>query len=312
MTKSKTLCVIAGPTGSGKTECAIDVAEHFSIPVISADSRQIYKGISIGTAAPTEQQMQRARHFFVGIKELGESYSAGAFELDALTLLEGLFKESPLALMAGGSMMYIDAVCRGLDPVPAADPEVRESVMAMYREEGLDRLRSMLRLLDPESYRRVDLKNPKRVIHAVEVCLQTGRPYSEILSGEAKERPFNILKIGIAAPREEMYERINRRTDDMIARGLEDEARRVYPLRSLNSLNTVGYKEWFGFFDGQIESRERVAELIKRNTRHYAKKQLTWFKKDASMRWFAPGESGAIIDYIKQQTQWKTNPGSTS
>lgn len=301
----KLLCVLIGPTAVGKTSCALKIASHFGIPIISADSRQIYRNMTIGTAAPTPQELRQVRHFFVGTKNITEHYSAGQFEIDALNVIGTLFGKQDLALMTGGSMMYVDAVCNGMDDVPNADPDVRESVAEILANEGLDKLKAMLKLLDPKFYAQVDLKNPKRVMHAVEVCLQTGRPYSEIRTGIKKQRNFQILKIGLELPREELFERINRRVDMMIYDGLENEARNLYPHKNSNALNTVGYKEWFDFFDGKTESKDEVVRLIKRNTRHYAKKQMTWFKRDSSIQWFAPDETERIIELINQEL-WQT------
>ena len=297
----KLLCVLLGPTAVGKTACALEIARYFDIPVISADSRQIYRNMAIGTAAPDPDEIRGVRHFFIGTKDVTGHYSAGQFEIDAIEVIEELFDTSDIALMTGGSMMYIDAVCNGMDAVPEADPETRAHVAEIYAEEGLDKLRGMLKLLDPDFFAKVDLKNHKRVMHAVEVCLQTGMPYSKIRTGNKKQRGFDILKIGLQLPREELYERINIRTDKMIAAGLEDEARKLYPLRGCNALNTVGYKEWFDFFDGNTASREEVARLIKRNTRHYAKKQMTWFKRDTNIHWFAPGDTDKIIELINTE-----------
>lgn len=301
----KLLCVLIGPTAVGKTACALEVASYFNIPIISADSRQIYRNMSIGTAAPTPQEMRKVRHFFIGTKDICEHYSAGQFEIDALAVIEKLFNDHDIALMTGGSMMYVDAVCNGMDNVPNADPEVRAHVAEIFVNEGLDRLRAMLKLLDPDFYAQVDLKNQKRVMHAVEVCLQTGRTYSEIRTGIKKQRNFQIIKIGLELPREELFERINHRVDIMIDDGLENEARTLYPLRTYNALNTVGYKEWFDFFEGKTESKEEVIRLIKRNTRHYAKKQMTWFKRDSSIHWFAPYETERIMELINKEL-WQT------
>lgn len=283
----KTLYVLLGPTGVGKTALSISMAKKLDTPVISADSRQIYRGIPIGTAAPTPEQISEVKHYFIATKELDEYYSAGQYELDALQVIEEQFSRGDNALLVGGSMMYIDAVCQGLDDVPRVDEETRSYVTELYKTQGLDKITSMLRLLDPEWYDRVDLKNPKRVMHAVEVSLFAGKPYSSILTQSKKERPFSIIKIGLNREREELYENINRRVDQMIADGLEAEARSVYHLRHLNSLNTVGFKEMFAYFDGSITFDEAV-EQIKRNTRRYAKKQLTWFSRDSSIRWFHP------------------------
>lgn len=278
----------------GKTALSIDIAKKLDTPVISADSRQIYRGIPIGTAAPTPEQLSEVKHYFIATKELDEYYSAGQYELDALQVIEEQFSRSDNALLVGGSMMYIDAVCQGLDDVPRVDEETRSYVTELYKTQGLDKITSMLRLLDPEWYDRVDLKNPKRVMHAVEVSLFAGKPYSSILTQSKKERPFSIIKIGLNRERDELYDNINRRVEQMIADGLEAEARSVCHLRHLNSLNTVGFKEMFAYFDGDITFDEAV-EQIKRNTRRYAKKQLTWFSRDSSIRWFHPNNLSSSL-----------------
>ncbi|MDY6372841.1 MAG: tRNA (adenosine(37)-N6)-dimethylallyltransferase MiaA [Bacteroidales bacterium] len=290
----KTLYVLLGPTGVGKTALSIDIAKKLDTPVISADSRQIYRGIPIGTAAPTLEQLSEVKHYFIATKELDEYYSAGQYELDALQVIEEQFSRGDNALLVGGSMMYIDAVCQGLDDVPRVDEETRSYVTELYKTQGLDKITSMLRLLDPEWYDRVDLKNPKRVMHAVEVSLFAGKPYSSILTQSKKERPFSIIKIGLNRERDELYDNINRRVEQMIADGLEAEARSVCHLRHLNSLNTVGFKEMFAYFDGSITFDEAV-EQIKRNTRRYAKKQLTWFSRDSSIRWFHPNNLSSSL-----------------
>lgn len=278
----------------GKTALSIDIAKKLDTPVISADSRQIYRGIPIGTAAPTLEQLSEVKHYFIATKELDEYYSAGQYELDALQVIEEQFSRGDNALLVGGSMMYIDAVCQGLDDVPRVDEETRSYVTELYKTQGLDKITSMLRLLDPEWYDRVDLKNPKRVMHAVEVSLFAGKPYSSILTQSKKERPFSIIKIGLNRERDELYDNINRRVEQMIADGLEAEARSVCHLRHLNSLNTVGFKEMFAYFDGSITFDEAV-EQIKRNTRRYAKKQLTWFSRDSSIRWFHPNNLSSSL-----------------
>ncbi|MCQ2369507.1 MAG: tRNA (adenosine(37)-N6)-dimethylallyltransferase MiaA [Paludibacteraceae bacterium] len=295
----KTLLVLLGPTGVGKTALSMDIAKMLGVPVISADSRQIYKGIPIVTAAPTQQQLSEVRHFFIAVKEITDYYSAGQYELDALQVIEEQFKHSDFALMVGGSMMYIDAVCCGMDDVPRVDEDTRRTVIEMYETKGIEHITSMLRLLDPDWYSKVDLKNPKRVMHALEVCIFSGKPYSSILSGNKKERPFRIVKIGLNSDRELLYSRINSRVDEMVASGLEDEARSVYHLKHLNSLNTVGLKEWFDYFDGKTATKDEVISLIKRNTRHYAKKQLTWFGRDDSINWFSPSDNTKVLDFIK-------------
>lgn len=292
-----TLFVLLGPTGVGKTALSLNIAKKLDTPVISADSRQIYRGIPIGTASPTQEQLSAVKHYFIAEKDLTDYYSAGQYELDALKIIEEQFKRSPNALMVGGSMMYIDAVCNGMDDIPRVDINTRNNVIELYKEKGLEHITSMLQMLDPVWYSKVDLKNPKRVMHALEVCLYTGKPYSSILTSEKKERPFNIVKIGLTRDRDELYGNIDRRVDEMIAAGLEQEALSVYNLKHLNSLNTVGYKEWFDFFDGKISTRDEVAALIKRNTRHYAKKQLTWFNRDTSIHWFHPDDPDIITSF---------------
>ncbi len=280
----KKLIVLLGPTGVGKTALSLELAQRYSCPIISSDSRQIYKGIEIGTAAPTAEEQALVKHYFIGIKELTEEYSAGQYELDALELINELFKTHDTLLLTGGSMMYIDAVCNGIDDIPTVSKEAREEAQKIYENEGLEGLTDKLKELDPIHYDKVDLKNYRRVMHAVEVCLFTGKPYSSFLSGKKKERNFVIEKIGLERPREILYERINKRVDIMIEDGLEEEARKVYHLKHLNSLNTVGFKEMFSYFDGEI-TRERAIELIKQNSRHYAKRQMTWFRRDKDINW---------------------------
>lgn len=286
----KRLYVLLGPTGVGKTALSISLSKQLNTPIISADSRQIYRGIPIGTAAPTPELLSQVKHYFIAEKELTDYYSAGQYELDALNIIDNIFKSSDNALMVGGSMMYIDAVCNGMDDVPRVNDETRQAVIEMYEKHGLDYITSMLKVLDPVWYEKVDLKNHKRVMHALEVSIFAGKPYSSILTQTKKERPFEIIKIGLTRPREELYDNINNRVDEMVSLGLENEALSVYDLRHLNSLNTVGYKEWFDFFSGKTSSRQEVIEQIKRNTRHYAKKQLTWFNRDSTIQWFHPAE----------------------
>ena len=294
-----TLIVITGPTGVGKTDTAIHIAQALSAEIISADSRQIYRDIPIGTAAPTAEQQAQVPHHFVGMLGLEEYYSAARFEEDVMALLPRLFERSSYAVMCGGSMLYIDAVCRGIDEIPTISDEVRNAVYAEYEQYGLDYMLEQLRALDPEHYAVVDKKNYKRVVHAVEICRQSGQPYTLLRVNKVKPRPFRIIKIGLNLPREQLFDRINRRVIAMVEGGLIEEARRVYPLRHLNSLNTVGYKEMFAYFDGVMDYETAVARLQK-NTRVYAKKQLTWYAKDADMQWFAPGDE-AIMSYIAEQ-----------
>ncbi len=279
-----TLLVLLGPTGVGKTVGSIRIAEKLSSPILSADSRQLYKGMPIGTAAPTPDQLSRAKHYFVGILSPEEYYSASRYEEEAITLIEKLHKKHPVVVMVGGSMLYIDAVCRGIDEMPTIDDELRKDLQQLYRKEGLDPIRQQLKLLDPVFYRQVDLKNPKRVIHALEVCLMTGKPYSSLRTNLRKKRPFRIVKIGFTRERQELYDRINARVDDMIDNGLIEEAQQLYPLRHLNSLNTVGYKELFDSFDGKYDLNTAI-EKIKQHSRNYARKQLSWFKRDKEIHW---------------------------
>ena len=293
----KTLIVITGPTAVGKTALCLDVAKHFHIPIINADSRQIFRELKIGTAPPTEAQMQQVHHDFVGILGLDDYYSASLFEQQVLELLDRQFLSSDYALMAGGSMMYIDAVCDGIDDIPTIDDQTRTTMKQRLADEGLEALCEELRQRDPEYYEIVDRQNPRRVVHALEICLMTGKTYTSFRKREKRQRPFNIIKIGLNRPREELYDRINRRVDQMMADGLLEEAKALYPKRHLNALNTVGYKELFDYIDGRWPLEEAV-ERIKGNTRRYARKQLTWFKKDESIRWFHPDETETIIKYI--------------
>ena len=275
----------------------MDLATHFGIPIINADSRQIYRELKIGTERPTEELMQQIKHYFVGTLGLEDYYSASLFEQQVLELLSQLFQTHDYALMAGGSMMYIDAVCEGIDDIPTIDDETRALMKRRLTEEGLERLCEDLKRLDPEYYEIVDKQNPRRVVHALEICTMTGQTYTSFRRREKRERPFRIIKIGLNRPREELYARINQRVDQMMADGLLEEVKAMYPKRSLNALNTVGYKELFDYLDGRW-SLEEAVERIKGNTRRYARKQLTWYKKDDQIRWFHPDEITTIIDYI--------------
>lgn len=275
----------------------MDLATHFGIPIINADSRQIYRELKIGTARPTEEQMQQIKHYFVGTLGLEDYYSASLFEQQVLELLSQLFQTHDYALLTGGSMMYIDAVCEGIDDIPTIDDETRALMKRRLTEEGLERLCEDLKRLDPEYYEIVDKQNPRRVVHALEICTMTGQTYTSFRRREKRERPFRIIKIGLNRPREELYARINQRVDQMMADGLLEEVKAMYPKRSLNALNTVGYKELFDYLDGRW-SLEEAVERIKGNTRRYARKQLTWYKKDDQIRWFHPDEITTIIDYI--------------
>ena len=291
----KTLIVILGPTGVGKTELCLRVAEYFHIPVINADSRQIYRGIPIGTATPTPEQQARVKHEMVEILDIGEYYNASMFENDVLSLLEKQFQHNDIALMSGGSMMYIDAVCDGMGDLPTVSDEERTTMKKRLAEEGLDALCEELREVDPQYYEIVDKKNYRRVIHALEIIHTTGQTFTSLRTGEKKDRPFNIVKIGLNRDREELYERINNRVDAMMRDGLLDEAKRWYAQRDFQSLNTVGYKELFAYFDG-IWSLEEAVERIKGNTRRYCRKQLTWFKRDKTIRWFNLTDKNASTD----------------
>ena len=295
----KTLLVILGPTGVGKTELCLRVAEYFHIPIINADSRQIFREIPIGTAAPTEEQQRRVKHYFVGTHSIDDYYSASMYEEDAVKLINQLLLQDECALMTGGSMMYIDAVCNGIDDIPTIREDIRTEMKRRYAEEGLDALVEELRKLDPEHYAIVDKKNYRRVIHALEICHQTGKTYTSFRVGEKKERPFRILKIGLNRDREELYQRINQRVDEMMRQGLLEEVKKMYLKRHLNSLNTVGYKELFNYLDGTWTLEEAV-ERMKGNTRRYMRKQLTWFKRDPEIRWFHPDEADGIIHYIEE------------
>ena len=291
------LVVLLGPTGVGKTALSFALAEHLGSPILSADSRQLYAEIPIGTAAPTREEQERVKHYFIGTHHLTDYYSAAQYEIDVLKLTEELFHTHGTLLLTGGSMMYIDAVCKGIDDIPTVDDITRRTLLDRYEAEGLEPLAAELRLLDPEYYRIVDLKNPKRVIHALEICYMTGRTYTSFRTRTTKERPFRIIKIGLRREREELYDRINRRVDQMVTDGLIEEARRVYPYRHLNSLNTVGYKELFAHFDGDC-TLEFSIEKIKQNSRIYSRKQMTWFRRDEEIHWFHPDDAEGIISCI--------------
>jgi tRNA dimethylallyltransferase len=295
----KYLIVLLGPTGVGKTSTSLSISKHFDAPIVSADSRQFFSEMRIGTAAPTAQELARAKHHLVGHKSITERYSCGMFETEALTILETIYQSHNMALLVGGSMLYIDAVCSGIDDFPTPDPALRKSLENQLKTEGIESLRAQLKLLDPEHYDKVDLRNSQRVLKAVEVCLQTGRPYSSFRTNPQKVRPFKIIKIGLNLPREILYERINARVDQMINQGLVEEAKSLYPHRHHNALKTVGYREIFDFIDGKI-SLGKAIELIKRNSRHYAKRQLTWWSRDKEIEWFRPDEIENIKNYINR------------
>lgn len=294
---TKTLIVIVGPTGSGKTDLSIRVAEHYACPIISTDSRQFYRGIPIGTAQPDNEQLERVEHHFIASHELTDDFNCGAYEVAALKRLEELFEKHNTVVAVGGSGLYVKALCEGMDDMPEVEPALRQQLSDRLKREGLEALAEQLRELDPTFYEVVDRKNPARVLRALEVCIATGKPYSTLRTGVKRERPFNIVKIGVTMERAVLYERIDRRVDIMVEAGLEQEARKVYPLRHLNSLQTVGYREMFDYFDGSI-SRDEAIELIKRNSRRYAKRQLTWFGRDGEIEWFLPSETEKIVEYI--------------
>ena len=296
---NKTLIVITGPTAVGKTDLCMEIAGRFDIPIINADSRQLFRELRIGTASPTPEQLAKVRHYFVGTLNIGDYYSASMYEQDVMTLLGQLFKTSDYALLSGGSMMYIDAVCNGIDDIPTVDEKTRTLMKRRLAEEGLEKLVEELRRIDPEHYEVVDRQNPRRVVHALEICHMTGQTYTSFRKAEKKQRPFEIIKIGLNREREELYNRINRRVDSMMEQGLLKEAEEMRPYRQANALNTVGYKELFSYFDGIWELDEAV-ERIKGNTRRYARKQLTWFKRDQQMKWFHPDEQEQIMKYISE------------
>ncbi len=293
----KTLIVIVGPTGVGKTSLCLDIAERLNSVIINADSRQVFKEIPIGTAAPTDDEQKRVKHFFVGTLSINDYYNASMFENDVIGLLDKLFLKKDNVIMSGGSMMYVDAVCNGIDDIPSVDEKIRRQVIYMYETQGFEVIKSELKKLDPEYFDVVDKNNPKRVIHALEICLSTGKTYTSFRTYKKKERPFRIMKIGLYRERAELYSRIDRRVDEMIAQGLVEEARAMYPHRTLNSLNTVGYKELFDYFDDKCTLEDAVFK-IKCNTHKYCRKQLTWFKRDKDIRWFSPENVEEIINYI--------------
>lgn len=296
----KTLVILLGPTGVGKTELCLSLAEELNTEIVSCDSRQFFRELKIGTAAPTEAQMQRVKHHLVGNLSIFDYYSCGRFEIDALKKLDELFLSKDVVLMTGGSMLYIDAICKGIDDIPNVDQNLRDSLHERYANEGIDNILSELKLLDPEYYDLVDKKNHKRIIHALEICLTSGKTFSSFRKETAKARPFDIIKIGLNLPREELYDRINKRVDIMFEEGLLEEAKKFYPHRNLNSLNTVGYKELFEYFDGNWEL-DFAKNMIKQNSRRYAKKQLTWFNRDNDINWFRPDQQKEILSFLKNR-----------
>ena len=298
---SKTLVLILGPTGVGKTELSLRVAEHYGCPILNCDSRQVFKSIPIGTAAPTKDELSRVKHYFIATRELEEDYNAGQYERDALRVLEDLFRTHEVVVMTGGSMLYADAVCYGLDELPAVPAAIRRSVQESYEKHGLTWLQAEVQRLDPNYWEEVDQQNPARLAHCVELSLTTGKPYSSLHTNTRVQRPFRIVKVALERPREELYDRINRRVLQMIEEGLVEEARSVYPKRHLNSLQTVGYRELFACFDGEYDLN-RAIELIQQNTRHYAKRQMTWFRRDQDIHWLKANDDYEknihIIDHL--------------
>lgn len=296
----KTLIVILGPTGVGKTDLSIDIAIKLNAEILSSDSRQIYKELKIGTAVPEDEQLAKVKHHFIQHKSIEDYYNVSHYENEAINKLNVLFKTNDYALLVGGSGMYIDAVCSGIDDIPDIDMELRESLIKREKEEGLESIRFELKHLDPEFYDKVDLKNTQRVLRALEVCLQTGKPFSSFRTGKTKSRDFNIIKIGLNIEREKLYNRINQRVDIMVNEGLVEEARKVFPKKHLNALKTVGYRELFDSFD-EKHSIEKAIELIKRNSRHYAKRQLSWFSRDKEIQWFKPSSLDDILKFITER-----------
>ena len=296
---TKKLIVITGPTAVGKTDLCMQIAQRLGIPIINADSRQLFRELKIGTASPTDEQLQRVRHYFVGTLSIGDYYSASMYEQEVTDLLKELFKDSDYALLSGGSMMYIDAVCNGIDDIPTVDDVTRATMKRRLAEEGLEALVAELKQLDPEHYEVVDRQNPRRVVHALEICHMTGKTYTSFRKAVKRQHPFSIVKIGLNREREELYHRINLRVDQMMKEGLLEEAKSMLPYRTENALNTVGYKELFNYFDG-VWNLDEAVERIKGNTRRYARKQLTWFKCDEQMRWFHPDNQESIMNYIFQ------------
>ena len=296
-TKRGTLIVVVGPTGSGKSALAVKLAQHYNAPVISTDSRQVFRNMAIGTAQPTTEELAAAKHYFIADREVEDDFNCGKYEVEALALLDGLFAENRYVVAVGGSGLYIQALCEGMDSLPEADDALRTELKARLENEGLEVLADELRRLDPKYAEEVDIQNPARVMRALEVCITTGRPYSEQRVGKVAERPFNIVKVGTDMPRDLLYERINRRVDMMVERGLVAEAMAMYPKRHLNALQTVGYRELFEHFDGNCSLDEAI-ELIKRNSRRYAKRQLTWFRRDESTGWYSPDDIEGVVAFI--------------
>ena len=298
---SGTLIVVCGPTASGKTKLALQLAQHFSAEVISADSRQVYKELKIGSAPPSEAELNEVKHHFIASRNLDEDYNAGAFEKDVLTLLDKLFQVNKYAILVGGSGLYIDAVCNGFDKVPSSFPELRKQLQDLYEAEGIEPLQQKLKELDPAYYAKIDLSNPQRLMRALEVCMGTGKPYSLLREGKKNTRDFRIIKIGLELPRDVLYKRIDARVDEMMKAGLLEEAKNLISKKELNALQTVGYKELFDFFESTTTLEEAV-DLIKRNSRRYAKRQMTWFRRDKEIQWFGPDDLISVTQFIESNS----------
>ena len=296
-----TLLVLSGPTGVGKTNISLHLAEYFACPIISSDSRQFYRELKIGTAAPSKDQLEQVKHYFIGTLSIHDEYNAGLYEQEVVSLLDELFKKNKYVLLVGGSMMYIDAVCNGMDDIPDVDVETRAFWQSEFAGKGLEYLQNELKRLDPLYFTQVDILNPKRIIHALEICSITGKPYSDFRKGKRKERNFNVLKIGLNRPRPELYERINSRVDVMMSEGLLQEAEQFHEFKNLNSLNTVGYKEIYDYMDGKC-SLDFAVNMIKQDSRRYAKRQMTWFNRDKDIHWFHPDDEMHIKEFISQNT----------
>jgi len=296
----KKLLVLLGPTGVGKTNISLQLAEHLGCPILSSDSRQFYRELKIGTAAPTEEQLNRVKHYFIGSHSIFEEYNAGQYEQDAILSLDDLFRTKEVAMLVGGSMMYIDAVCNGMDNIPTVDALTRTFWQKQYADFGLEYIQRELSRLDPKHFAQVDTQNPKRILHALEICSMTGKSYSDLRSGERKKRNFDILKIGLNRPRPELYGRINNRVDEMMAEGLLQEAELFYPHRHLNTLNTVGYKELYEYLDGNW-TLDFAVSMIKQDSRRYAKRQMTWFNRDKEIHWFHPDEENKILEFVEEK-----------
>jgi len=300
MKNNPTLLVLLGPTGVGKTNISLRLAEKYACPIVSSDSRQFYKELKIGTATPTDEELKRAKHYFIGSHSIFDEYNAGQYEQDAIQLLDELFQNQKVVMLVGGSMMYIDSICNGMDNIPNVDAETRAYWQKQYADFGLEFIQNELKKLDPKHFEEVDLQNPKRIIHALEICSMTGKPYSDLRTGQKKKRNFNILKIGLNRPRPELYERINSRVDEMIENGLLKETEEFYKCKDLNTLNTVGYKELYEFMDGKW-SLDFAINMIKQDSRRYAKRQMTWFNRDKEIHWFHPENEEEILKFVNEQ-----------